>query len=391
MKLLLLQNAIYCHSYGGSNKGNRLLLESLASLGHQFRVIARATSHREPINLEHTLRARGIPSEPIGDAIAFIFNGVAVYAALSLNDLGARVVEIVDDFKPDWILVSSEDFGQQFVKAALLIDRSRVILLTHSSHDLPFGPSSFLPSTFGQSLIDKVRTIVSVAPSVQKYIKTFSGRDSFLVKLPFWGPGPFPTFCSFTKGHVAMITPCAIKGISIFVEMARVFSSVPFAAVPTWGTTGADIACLRKVPNITIIEPCELVDELYSRVKVLLVPSLWDENLGLVTIEAMLRGIPVIASDVGGLRESKLGVDFCIPVRPIQRYLPCFDQRMVPGAVIPPQDLRPWIEALRSLLTDEPLYERVSSESKSASRAHVAQSGAENFETFVDSLSRSPS
>jgi glycosyltransferase involved in cell wall biosynthesis len=34
------------------------------------------------------------------------------------------------------------------------------------------------------------------------------------------------------------------------------------------------------------------------------VPSLWEEPLGLVPIEAILRGLPVIASDSGGLRET---------------------------------------------------------------------------------------
>ena len=34
------------------------------------------------------------------------------------------------------------------------------------------------------------------------------------------------------------------------------------------------------------------------------VPSVWEEPLGLVAIEAIVRRIPVIASDSGGLRET---------------------------------------------------------------------------------------
>ena len=39
----------------------------------------------------------------------------------------------------------------------------------------------------------------------------------------------------------------------------------------------------------------------------------------------MLRGIPVVASDAGGLVEAKLGTDFVIPVRSIEHYEAMFD------------------------------------------------------------------
>jgi glycosyltransferase involved in cell wall biosynthesis len=41
----------------------------------------------------------------------------------------------------------------------------------------------------------------------------------------------------------------------------------------------------------------------YDRADILLVPSLWQEPFGLVVVEAMARGLPVIASDEGGPAE----------------------------------------------------------------------------------------
>jgi glycosyltransferase involved in cell wall biosynthesis len=46
------------------------------------------------------------------------------------------------------------------------------------------------------------------------------------------------------------------------------------------------------------------VDEALANVWALVAPSLWAEPFGLIAIEAMLRGVPVVASDSGGFREN---------------------------------------------------------------------------------------
>jgi hypothetical protein len=63
----------------------------------------------------------------------------------------------------------------------------------------------------------------------------------------------------------------------------------------------------------------------------------------------MLRGIPVLASDFGGLPEAKLGVPYLLPVRPIERYREDLDGRGIPVPEVPAQDAAPWEEARRKL------------------------------------------
>ena len=123
--------------------------------------------------------------------------------------------------------------------------------------------------------------------------------------------------------------------------------------------------------NVRILEPKENVDEIYAQSRVLLVPSLWGEAFGYVALEAMARGIPVISSDVGGLPEAKLGVDYLLPVTPISEYHEKFDERLLPEPIIPEQNLEPWHAALQTLLNDSRRYHALADESRSVAMKYV--------------------
>lgn len=97
--------------------------------------------------------------------------------------------------------------------------------------------------------------------------------------------------------------------------------------------------------------------EAWRDIKILLVPSLWFEAWGIVVIEAHLRGIPVIASNAGALTEAMLGLEYVVPVYPIQ------GERDDEGNyIVPDQNVSPWIESVNRLMSDKAEYERVSSE-----------------------------
>ena len=62
----------------------------------------------------------------------------------------------------------------------------------------------------------------------------------------------------------------------------------------TWGSTPVQL--IPKVPH-------ERMADFYSQIDVLVAPSLWSESFGLITREATLAGVWVVASNKGGLAE----------------------------------------------------------------------------------------
>jgi medium-chain acyl-[acyl-carrier-protein] hydrolase len=125
------------------------------------------------------------------------------------------------------------------------------------------------------------------------------------------------------------------------------------------------------------------IDNLLRRTRVLLAPSLWAEARSRIVVEAMLRGVPVMAADVGGIPEAKMGIPYLLPVNPIAKYRPEVDEQMVPVAEVPPQDIGPWREALARLLGDRAHYEEIARASRRAALEYAAGLSAEPFERLL--------
>jgi hypothetical protein len=122
----------------------------------------------------------------------------------------------------------------------------------------------------------------------------------------------------------------------------------------------------------SLINNTHTTEDIWSRTKILLVPSLWYEAFGLVVIEAMLRGIVVISSNAGGLVESHLNVPFMVNVDILtgeREQDPELRKRC--EYKMKPQDMTPWIETLEKVLSDEELYYDVARKSRLAAMEYV--------------------
>lgn len=394
MRILLAQNMTYLPTHGGANKGNKLLLEALAEKGHTCRMVALSTSvqgYRTRREFLVQLALRGIPVTASDAHVDhFTCNGVAVDAVVDTRSLCLELAAQIRQWEPTWVLVSSEDTGQVVLATALAEAGGHVVYLARTTSFLPFGPGACLEHREGSAFLRRTAAVVTVSRYLQQYVRRWGGMPAtYLPILPMTlGRGPFPCLASFENDYVTMVNPCAIKGIFIFLGLAERLPQTRFAAVPTWGTTSEEIDLLKRRTNITLIEPADDIEQVLVRTRALLMPSLWDEAFGRTAAEAMLRGIPVLASDVGGLPEAKLGVDYILPVRPIMHYDSARDDKMKPIPVVPEQDLEPWCQALHHLLSDRDHYQRLSQASREAAHRAYASSAdpLRPFEQFLESL-----
>lgn len=376
MKLLLTMNLPYFPAHGGANKANRFLAEGFAARGHEVSVVAPALGVPSRISFDglvESLADANIEHAPTPDAIIFWLNGVEVHAVRDPSRIRGYLIERLRSEQPDWAVVSSEEPTQNLLNAAIESYPGRVVYLAHTPTFLPFGPQSFYPSERRTALLEQTNGMIAVSRFMDRYIREHSRLEPSVLYLPVYGPGPFPDLSGFDNPYVTMVNPCALKGISIFLGLARAMPEVAFAAVPTWGTTPEDMEALAAQPNVTVLEAQSNIESIFAQTRVLLMPSLWQECFGLTVVEAMLRGIPVISSDVGGLPEAKLGTEYVVPVRPIERYTRVLDANTIPIPDVPEQDIGPWREALQTLLSDQDSYRRASEAARDAAlRFHAA-------------------
>jgi surfactin synthase thioesterase subunit/glycosyltransferase involved in cell wall biosynthesis len=356
LKILLAQNAVYQPAHGGGEKSNRLLMEALAARAHQCRVVARGAADLD-------------------------IQGVHVRVAADTQLRSAFIAEAAA-FRPDVILCSTDDPAQLLLEPALA-SGARVAYLVRATLPLPFGPDCAFPNEAQTARIRQADAVVGVSQYVANYVRRYAGIDAVHVPISLMPLEPWPDLGRFDNKFVAMVNPCAVKGIAILLGLAEAFPEVRFAAVPTWGADAADHAALSACPNITVLDPVEHIDTLFARTRILLVPSLWAEARSRIVVEAMLRGIPVMAANTGGLPEAKMGVPYLLPVNPVVRYQPRLNERMVPIAEVPLQDLNPWIEALRLLLTDRAHYDDIAGQSRDAARHYAENLSVEAFEALI--------
>jgi glycosyltransferase involved in cell wall biosynthesis len=191
--------------------------------------------------------------------------------------------------------------------------------------------------------------------------------------------------------YVTFINPQPAKGLTVFARIAMELNQrrpdIPFLVVEGRGTSEA----LARLPvdlsglsNLNRMATTPDPRDFYRVSRAVLVPSLWRESLGRVPMEAMVNGIPVLASDRGALPETlgDAGFVFTIP------------ERFTPHALEIPtaRDVAPWVAVIERLWDDRDFEARHRALARAEARRWEHERIASTFERMFQSqfIGRNP-
>jgi glycosyltransferase involved in cell wall biosynthesis len=384
MRILLVQQSAYFPSYAGADRSDRLMMSAFVRHGHQCSVVAVANGRTEDDYIL-SLRDRGItPNTAQPGVLAFTLDAVNVHI-VTTSDIRSYALSHLSQFDADLVLVSTDPLNN-LISDFTAMAKVKVVYLVRTTALLPFGPQAMFPNKQKVEAIRRANAVIAVSDYLAEYVRLHSGIPAACVPIQMLELGEWRCVGHWDNPFVTMVNPCALKGIAIFLSLADYFPETQFAAVPTWGTTAADRKQLAMRPNICILDPVEDIRCILQQTRVMLVPSLWAEARARIVLESMVGGVPVLASNVGGMREAVMGVPCLLPVKQITQYQNHLDEQKIRVPEVPHQEMLPWRSALRRLISDRDHYMRMSNESRAAATQYVSRLDTTEFEKLLTNL-----
>lgn len=299
---------------GGSQSSTHELALELVERGHSVGVLA-ALAGTGYIGLRNRVLMKLLDRKTIVDR----FSGYEVYRKWFVWE---DIPDVVACARPDVALVQA--MNPVPIAAALRAAGVPTIIYLR---DVEFGSLGGDPRA-----LSGVRYVANSAFTARRYHEAF-GLDATVIP-PLFRAERYRV--KRAPSNVTFINPHPEKGRELAFDIAGACPDIPFSFVESWPLEGeqrnAVLRRLRETPNVTLVPRTDDMREVYRRARLILAPSLWEEAWGRVASEAHFSGIPVVASNRGGLPES-----------------------VGPGGVLvaPEDTLETWVAAVRRLWSDD--------------------------------------
>jgi glycosyltransferase involved in cell wall biosynthesis len=287
MRILIVNK--YAHVTGGADRYSLGLTRLLRDAGHEVRWLSTAS----PANVEHEGRFVALrPSR-------------AFWNREAAGALGAEL----RSFRPD--IVHCHKLYPQLSVSPVVVAARAGVPVVQTAHDYELcsarvsGP---LHKRLVEALLYPVRRLAHaprvsrlVAPSeaVAAALRT-SGLDPTVLR-HFAEPAAAGPGFDGRRGVVFAARLIADKGVEDVLRLAEELTDVR-VTVAGGGPLARRVREHPRVRYLGPLEPGAVLDEL-ARARVAIVPSRWAEPAGLVALEAMSVGTPVVAYARGGLAE----------------------------------------------------------------------------------------
>lgn len=341
MRVLLVNK--FWYPKGGAERYTFLLRDLLEARGDVVIPFAMEDERNEPTPwAEHFL-----PHVDFWDAEDAVPNATRALERLSQvlwnRDAATRIGEVLDEAKPD--IVHLQNFAHQISPAILPVIAERGIPIVWTLHDYKAMCPNYRMYTEGapcercnrrqywnavvHNCMGSLGASAAVALEMTlhhaildvygKHLAAVIAPSAFMAgRLRAWGwEGRIEVIPNFvpalparipTDGDRVVLSVGRLaeeKGIADLLEAAQRSPEVPFVII---GDGPLRAQCeLRAAQCVNVqyrgpVAPVE-VQRAIGAAAIVVVPSRWYENAPYVVLEAMAAGVPVIASDIGGLPE----------------------------------------------------------------------------------------
>jgi glycosyltransferase involved in cell wall biosynthesis len=279
---------------GGDGVSLHTLLAWLHRRGHRIRCLGIINPHQRVISQEEMMRTLEANKATVTTATQACFAYLLDlhYSALLVrSDLFLPTLrEELTRYQPDVVLTQLEESHTVIPLASAL--SLPVIHFVHDTH--PLNSRALACSAH----ISKVL--------FNSYFTATTYRD--ILQCPFeilYPPIESTLYQAEERlpATLTMINPVAHKGALLVAAFIRSLGDQPFLLVPGWQPIEVEAEGMSNVTVLSRQSPATM-RQVYAQTKILLVPSQYEETFGRVAIEALINGIPVIASKVGGLAEA---------------------------------------------------------------------------------------